>query len=72
MHPNTLNEMQRNLIEISYRPEIKSICHLYAELQELFSLNEFIARIPDCKSSNALPLFKSLETTNHRDIHTIP
>ena len=26
MHPNTLNEMQRNLIEISYRPEIKSIC----------------------------------------------
>ena len=26
MHPNTLNEMQRNLIEVSYRPEIKSIC----------------------------------------------
>ena len=65
MHPNTLNEMQRNLIEISYRPEIKSICHPYAELQELFSLNEFIARIPDCESSSALPLLKSLETTNH-------
>jgi len=47
MHPNTLNEMQRNLIEISYRPERKSIYYLYAGLQESFSLNELTARIPD-------------------------
>jgi hypothetical protein len=47
MHPNALNEMQRNLIEISYRPEMKSICYLYAALQTQFSLIEFIARIPN-------------------------
>jgi hypothetical protein len=42
MHPNTLNEMQHNIIEISYRPE-KIHAYLYAALQKSFSSSEFTA-----------------------------
>lgn len=76
MHPNTLNEMQRNLIEIRYRPEMKVhmfICMLHCKLQQPFSLNnEFTARTPDWESSSTLSLVKSLEATNDRNVHTIP
>ena len=36
MHPYALNEMQRNLIEISYWPERDTANNLYAALQEAF------------------------------------
>jgi hypothetical protein len=47
MHPHALNEIQCNIIEISYMPEMKSLCHMYAALQEQFNLIEFISRIPN-------------------------